>query len=339
MKNIIAILFVFGLTSGLSAQDLSGLYLKVNPAVVTISVTTQEIVGTGARKQTASIKGVGSGFLIDDRKVVTAAHVVQTAESITVEFANGEKIPAKVMSVYKNADVALLELAIKPKEPVTVAFGDSDAMKIGERVFVIGAPFGLEHSLSSGYISGKIGNDRKLSNAFTELEFFQTDASINHGNSGGPMFNLNGEVIGIVSYILSQSGGFEGLGFAATSNVAKDLLIDRSAFYLGTDGVVVSGEMGKIFNLPQKSAFLIEKVVFLSPGGMMGLQGGKYKAKIENQDLMLGGDFILAVEGVEFSAGNLDRLSSIFDEFVEGDQITLKIFRAGKILELKGDIK
>lgn len=318
-------------------QDLSALYEKVNPAVVTITVTSEEIVGTGARRQTATVQGLGSGFMISEKQLITAAHVVQNAESIRIEFTTSEKIPGKVISIYKNADVALVELAFTPKNPVSVPIGDSDAMKIGEQIFVIGAPFGLEHSLSSGYISGKLGSDRKVSSAFTKLEFFQTDASINHGNSGGPMFNMKGEVIGVVSYILSQSGGFEGLGFAATSNVAKQLLLDRNPNYLGIDGVPISGNLAKFFNLPQPEAFLVEKVVFLSPAGMMGVKGGAYKAKIEDLDIILGGDFILAIDGIKFSQSNLEALSSRMNQLKSGEPFTLTILREGKIKILTGD--
>ncbi len=317
-------------------QDLSELYKRVNPAVVTLHVTTKVIMGTGNNKHSASVEGVGSGFMISEKRLVTAAHVVQTAETINVLFVNGEKIPGKILSIYKNADVALVELIFKPAHPVFLTMGNSDEMEIGNQVLVIGAPFGLEHSLSTGHISGKFGNNRKISNAFTSLEFFQTDASINHGNSGGPMFNMNGEVIGIVSYILSQSGGFEGLGFAATSNVAKSLLLDRKAFYLGTDGVVISGELAKVFNIPQSSAYLIEKVVFLSPGGLMGLQGGSYKATIEDLELILGGDFILAIDGIEFSVENLEAISDRFTSHQKGVEMPIKILRKGKVMTLKG---
>ncbi len=133
-----------------------------------------------------------------------------------------------------------------------------------------------------------------------------------------------------------QSGGFEGLGFAATSNVAKSLLLGRNKFYLGIDGVVISGELAQIFNLPQPSAYLVEKVVFLSPGGMMGLQGGTYKVKIDDLEFMLGGDFLLALDGIEFSEQNLKALSDRFNNQQKGDEMSITILRKGKVMTLRG---
>ena len=152
------------------------------------------------------------------------------------------------------------------------------------------------------------------------------------------MFNMNGEVVGIVSYILSQSGGFEGLGFAATSKVARELLIDRNPFYLGIDGTAIGSEIAGIFNLPQSSGFLVQKVVFLSPAGMMGLRGGEYKGTIEGQEIVLGGDIILAIDDIEFSFQNLEAISDRFNELKKGDSFSLKIMRQGKIMTLTGRI-
>jgi len=330
-------IFIFLTSICVEAQeDMTVLYEKVQKAVVTIYSTSQEVSNQGPKKGTVTIQGLGSGFMISDRKIITAAHVVQVAEDIIVQFHDKEKISASVISLYKNADVALLELAYPKKNATIVTLGDSDAMKIGARVFVIGAPFGLQHSFSSGYLSNRISDSGKVSNAFTRLEFFQTDAAINTGNSGGPMFNMKGEVIGIVSYILSQSGGFEGLGFAASSNVAKELLLDRNPFYLGVDGIAISGEVAAIFNLPQSSGFLIQKVLFLSPAGLMGLKGGSYSGNIEGQDIILGGDVILAIDDVDFTIENLDKISDKFNELKKGDNISIKIFRRGKVMTLKG---
>jgi serine protease Do len=335
---VISLLSLFVVGQSNAQEDLSQLYEEVHRAVVTIYSTSKEI-GTQdsqGRRGTATVEGLGSGFMISNKKIITAAHVVQVAENIAVEFKDKEKIPAKVLSIYKNADVALIELAYEKKDATIVPMGDSDAMKIGERIFVIGAPFGLKHSLSSGYLSGRLGDEKRVSNAFTSLEYFQTDAAINTGNSGGPMFNMSGEVVGIVSHILSKSGGFEGLGFAATSNVARDLLIDRNPFYLGIDGVAISGELAGIFNLPQYSGFLVQRVVFLSPAGMMGVKGGEYKGTIEGQEIILGGDIILAIDEIEFSPENLDSISQHFGSLEKGSSFSMKILRKGKVMVLNG---
>ena len=335
-KSLLIFLAILILFKAEAQEDMSLLYEKVQKAVVTIYSSTKEISNQGTRRGTVTIEGLGSGFMISDRRVITAAHVVQTAEDISIEFFDKEKISASVISLYKNADVALLELAYAKKNATIVTLGNSDEMKVGSRVFVIGAPFGLQHSFSSGFLSNRITDSGKVSNAFTRLEFFQTDAAINTGNSGGPMFNMNGEVIGIVSYILSQSGGFEGLGFAATSNVAKELLLDRNPFYLGVDGIAITGEAAGIFNLPQTSGFLVQKVLFLSPAGMMGLKGGDYRGIIEGQELILGGDIILSIDDIEFNSENLDAISDKFNEIKKGDKISIRILRKGRVMTLNG---
>jgi len=335
LKSILSLLIIC-FVSVTDAQDLTKLYESVHHAVVTIHSTSSELAPEGMKRGTVTVQGLGSGFMISSKQIITAAHVVVATENIAVEFEDGEKIPAKVISAYKNADVALIELAYAKKNPTVVTLANSDDVKIGERIFIIGAPFGLQHSLSSGYISGRLGHGNKVSNAFTNLEYFQTDAAINTGNSGGPMFNMNGEVVGIVSYILSQSGGFEGLGFAATSKVAKELLIDRNPFYLGIDGMAIGSDIAGIFNLPQSSGFLVQKVVFLSPAGMMGLRGGEYKGTIEGQEIVLGGDIILEVDSIVFSFENLGLISENFNQKKKGDGFTLKIIRRGKIMTLNG---
>lgn len=228
IKKIILINLLL-LSVSVNAQSLSELYEKVNPAVVVILTEQKEIVSSGKMTKTVTSGGLGSGFMISDSQIVTAAHVVQVAEKVDVQFLDGEIIPAKVISAYGTADVALLELIWPRKNAVVLKMADSDNVKIGERVFVVGAPYGLGHSLSSGYVSGII-NDTEDKNPFTNSEYIQTDAAINTGNSGGPMINMNGEVIGVVSNILTQSGGFQGIGFASSSNITKELLFEKRLF-------------------------------------------------------------------------------------------------------------
>ena len=336
MKLILSLVCAIQVLS-LPAQSISELYQQVRGSVVVIQ-TTEKVLSSGAgeRRMVAEF-GLSSGVLISSDAIVTAAHVVQTAENLKVIFPSGEEVPAKVISSSPDADVALLRLIWQPKDQVVAKMGDSDLVKIGDQVFVIGAPYGLDHSLSVGYISAR-RKDETISSGYTQTEYFQTDAAINHGNSGGPMFNMNGEVIGIASFILSESGGFQGLGFAATSNVARSLLLERKGFWSGLDGYVLSGAMAKIFNLPQNSGVLVQRVVLLSPAGAMGIEGGKYQAKIEDEELIVGGDIILSVNGISVGKNSAEKIQESLRAARSGDPFKVKVLRAGKILELEGKI-
>ena len=331
--------FLIGISPILSfAQDLSGLFEKVSPAVVQIQTKEKEIVGSGMAKQMVTQEGLGSGILIsEDGQILTAAHVVQTAEEVKVIFKNEEEIPAKILGTDKTADVALIKLVWPPsdKNIFIPKVADSDKVKVGEQVFIIGSPYGLKESLSVGHISGR-HKKRSVTHNMNLMEFFQTDASINTGNSGGPMFNMNGEVIGIVSYILSESGGFQGLGFAATSNMAKRILLEEKGIWFGVDGVMLSPALAHIFNLPQNGGILIQKVADLSPGSMMGLQGGVFKMELEGEEMLVGGDIVLTMMGIkiENSGDMLDVKEKLID-IKSKDEIKVQVMRGGKIVDLK----
>ncbi len=332
MKNLI--IFVLWLAPFIAnAQDLSVLFKKVSPAVVQIQTKEKTLTGSGTMKRTVTEAGIGSGVLISaDGLVLTAAHVVQTAEDVKVVFQNNETIPAKILATESMADVALLKLTWSPSdEKIFIPkIADSDKVKVGEQIFVVGSPYGLSQSLSSGYISGR-HIKKSLSYNMTLMEFFQTDAAINTGNSGGPMFNMKGEVIGIVSYILSESGGFQGLGFAATSNIAKKLLLDEKGIWFGVDAVLITQELAGILNLPQKGGILIQKVAELSPAYMMGLKGGSYTMVLDGQKMIIGGDIVLSMMGKKIENENdllfvREKIRLLKDK----DVIDLTIMRAGK---------
>jgi len=129
----------------------------------------------------------------------------------------------------------------------------------------VGAPYGLSPTLSAGHISGRYRPGNKVVGA-SAIEFLRTDAAINSGNSGGPVFNLSGEVVGIVSQILTKSGGSEGIGFAATSKIARQLLLDQKMFWSGVEGMLIEGDLARALNLPQAAGFLIQRVAKGSPG-------------------------------------------------------------------------
>lgn len=319
------------------AQELSKLYQKVNPTVVLIKVEGTELITDNSTlsKKTVLTSGLGSGVVIsDDGKVMTANHVISGAENIIVEFINGEKVPASVVTADKNSDVALLKLVWIPKDLKVAKLGDSDQVAIGDKIIVIGAPYGLSHSLSQGIISGRHSDD-EFSEGFTRNEFFQTDAAINHGNSGGPMFNLNGEVIGLVSFILSESGGFDGIGFASTINVAKMHLLGDQPFWFGLEFVPLTGELARIFNLPQPMGLAVQKVVSTSPGAIAGIKPGLYDTNIEGMKFLTGGDIILSVDTYTINPKiDLEEFRSHFATMKSGTTFKIKVFRAGEIKEL-----
>ena len=337
MKTALTIFFGLFWISGANGQDLSKLYEKVNSSVVTITVEEKEIVTDRKTMSKAVVtnEGLGSGVVISETgEIMTAAHVVEAAENVTVSFANGDKVPAKVITMNVDADVALVKLVWIPRDMKVAPVGNSDEVKIGNQVFIIGAPLGLEHSLSVGHISGRM-SDGEISDKFSRPEFFQTDASINHGNSGGPMFNMKGEVIGIVSFILSQSGGFEGIGFAATSNIARQELLGEQPFWFGLTHQPLLGPAAKVFNVPQEMGLLVQKVATNSPADLAGIQPGVYKVNIEGNEFLAGGDIVLKVGEFEMNPSiDVKAFRKAMAAMKPGESIPVKILRGGSLLEL-----
>ncbi len=167
-----------------------------------------------------TVRGHGSGVLLDERHVLTVAHVVAGEERVLVKTANGPELLAHVVRLAEHADLALLQLEKAIVGATPAVLGDSDRLAIGQRVIAIGNPFGLENSLSEGRVSGF---RRSQDNAVAQPEYIQTDAAISSGNSGGPLFDSSGRVIGIAAKFWSVSGGSEGIGFAVAINSAREI--------------------------------------------------------------------------------------------------------------------
>jgi len=335
MKKMTLILLGSFITFGLHAQNLADLFEAHKNSVVTIYVAEQVNTGAGDPRTFTSSMGLGSGVLIRENVILTAAHVVGNAEEIMVQFYDGQSIPATTERMSRVADVAIIRLKNPPKNPQIATLANSDSTRIGEGVFVIGAPMGLPFSLSTGVISGRHSENKMTTNG-KQLEFFQTDAAINTGNSGGPMFNYKGEVVGIVSSILTRSGGFEGIGFAATTNICVNLLSVKSSKYFGIEAVPLTYEFAQILNVPQESGWLIQHVVKNSPAGKIGLKGGFRKVRIDEQEVLLGGDIVLALDGIAISGPqSLEEIQHHMDQVSLPHTFVAKVLRGGEVKEFR----
>ena len=266
--------------------------------------------------------------------IMTAAHVVHSADAIIVKFVDGSAAQAEIVSSVVGADVALIRVPAIPKAASVATLGDSDKTEPGEPALVIGTPFGIEHSLSIGHISGT--QTRPVLAGGVSLKLIQTDASINHGNSGGPLFNDRGEVIGIVSHILSEGGGFDGIGFAVSINAAKTILLERSPFWTGFEGVVLTPELTRVLNVPQASALLVQRVAKNSIAARAGLLGGTDKIRFRGQEVWVGGDIILEIRNTVCDCPqNFEALHRSLKLLKPGEKIGIKVLRNGKVKNLE----
>lgn len=327
MALLLLSMITFSLTA--RAQDVSDLYRQLSPSVVTIKT-----VGAGSQSERSA--GLGSGVIIDhDGRVITAAHVVHTASRIVVEMTDGQLIEASVVTSVPSADVALLKMAWVPDGLKPAQLGNSDSTLIGMPVFIIGSPFGLGQSLSVGHVSGRL-NQGQVTNGEV-IQVIQTDAAVNQGNSGGPMFNERGEVVGIVSRILSRSGGFEGISFAVAINPARAILLESSSFWTGFDAVFLGPQLAQALNIRKQGGLLVQRVVKDSMAGQAGLAGGMIPATLLGQEILLGGDVVLSIHGTTCeSPHDFVRIREALDKLQDGNPFFINIVRGGKEITLTG---
>jgi serine protease Do len=331
--SLAALLLLAGAAAS-EAQDLRQLFRTVSPSVAVIRARGQEVTASGR----VTFGETGSGVLISpDGKVMTAAHVVHTMDTITVEFLGGETVSARVIASEPAADLSLLQLDKVPAGARAAKLADSNTVSVGEQVIVVGAPYGLSYSMSVGWISARWAPNT-VYKTMPLAEFFQTDTTINTGNSGGPMFNMAGEVIGLVSHNISKSGGSEGLGFVVTSNTARQLLLEKRSFWAGLEGSLLSDTMADYLNLPAgTTGYLIKTVAKDSPAEAAGLRGGNTLATIGGEQIVLGGDIILTVEGIPVGpVSNLMKIRDHMNSLKPGVPYKATVLRAGRVIEIIG---
>ena len=324
-----------GIAGVAAAQTARDVFEKVAPSVVVIRARGRDVTSSGLTRYTET----GSGVLISrDGRVLTAAHVVQTLDEISVEFLGGEAVSARVVASEPAADVSLLQLERVPAGVTVAALGDSGSVRVGDPVIVVGAPYGLGHSLSVGHISARWPAN-SVYPAMPLAEFLQTDAVINTGNSGGPMFDMRGRVIGIVSHNVSKSGGSEGLGFVVTLNTARELLLDKKSFWSGTEGLFLSDQLADLLNVPNRqTGWIVKSVAQGSPADEIGIRGATTIVRIGGQDVPLGGDIVLRVQGIPFAPKNVRQIREAMNQLSSGDTFTVTILRAGDVLDVAGRI-
>ncbi len=336
MVRFLAALALLISSSSVLAKDYARLFEKLSDTVVTIhTIETGITVGESGIQHTTA-QGLGSGVLIDkDGTILTASHVVNNANRVSVELKDGRKFSANVTSAVKVADLAVVRIELPPDDLDYVEPGDSDKVDIGEQVFVIGAPYGLKHTFTAGHLSGR----RIMEQVYfgDDLELLQTDAAINQGNSGGPLFSNKGDLIGIVSHIRTKSGGNEGLGFAGSINMARDLILNHPPLWFGMEFATLNKDSLRMLNVPEyEIGLLVQSVAAGSLGAQFGIRPGSFPVTVQDQSILLGGDIIVEAGGNRFG-GSMDKLESVknyFEQTAVGDTLRLTVIRDGETVLL-----
>ena len=286
--------------------DPKAIYARRSPGVVTI------VAVYGTDPATAQ-KALGSGFVVSPKGyIVTNSHVITTAgdgsvaqpaDRVYVEFQDHDRVEAKIVGWDVFDDVGLIRVAAGAHPLAPVPLGDSAAVTVGEPVAAIGSPFGNENSLAVGVVSATKRSVSSLTSEFNLVDAIQTDAPINHGNSGGPLFDARGRVIGITAQIRSTSGSAEGVGFAVAINSVKrsmqQLIANGSVSYayVGVKTEDLTPALAKRFDYPVGRGAVISNVVDGGPAAAAGLRGGSGREEVLGIEFIRGGDVIVAIDG------------------------------------------
>ncbi len=274
-------------------------FQRVSPSVVVLFTEEMEVTQEDEELHLTPGKGIGSGVVISEEgDILTAAHVVRGARNIKARLHDGSEWDASLLFSDPAADIAVVRLSGDHPGVPPALLGDSDRVLVGQTTLVMGAPLGVERSLSVGHISARRRGDEILGGGVA-AELLQTDAAVNKGNSGGPLVNLKGEVIGIVSRILTTTGGSQGLGFAIASNTVKGLLGEDPVPWIGVNALFIGSRMTAALHIPADGALLVQSVVEGSPAEQAGIHGGDLPALLGSAHLILGGDVILAIDEQE----------------------------------------
>jgi S1-C subfamily serine protease len=316
-------------------QNNVALYTRVLPSVVNIttrSVSFDFFYGPVPQG------GAGSGFIIDkEGHVLTNAHVIQGAQQIYVTLANQKQYKAEVVGSDRSHDLAVIQIKAPDLKPSVL--GTSEGLKVGQKVYAIGNPFGLAGTMTRGIISSIRAVSEPGQGGASFDEAIQTDAAINPGNSGGPLLNSRGEVIGINTMILSNVGQSAGIGFAIPINTAKAVLNDLVTLgrvrrpQLGVRTLPIGPELAAQLDLGEDYGLLVLEAVPGSAAERAGIRGGRERAYLGNVPITVGGDLIVAIDGKPIE--DQTSMSRAMNRHRAGDTVTVTVYRGKRKLDLK----
>jgi putative serine protease PepD len=284
------------------------------------------------------VEGAGSGFVIDtDGHILTNYHVVQGAKTVEVTLGDGSRYNAKYIGADTTNDIALIQIDPKGHKLTPLVLGDSGSLQVGQRVLAIGNPFAFQSTLTTGVISS-LGRTVQTDENTLIDDAIQTDAAINRGNSGGPLLNSHGEVIGINSAIYSPSGTAAGIGFAipigTARRVAEDLITKGRVIRasLGIEGRTLWPGLAEALNLPVQQGLLVEQVSPGGPAAKAGVRGGNKAVLAGMRELKIGGDVLIALNGKPVTSQS--DLNIMLNRLKPGDAITVTVIREGKKMDI-----
>jgi S1-C subfamily serine protease len=321
------------------------IYARAAPGVVQITSTTStsdqapNVVPSPAAPSVPEQQALGSGFVIDKAgHIVTNYHVIEGADQIEVSFSNQDTLRATLVGSDPSTDLAVLRVQTSSRSLTPLQLGDSGAVRVGDPVVAIGNPVGLARTPTPGLVSAVQERTITAPNGYPIDHVIQTDAPINSGNSGGPLLNDKGAVIGVNSQIASAPGasGNVGIGFAVPSNTVKEVVaqlvdtgkVDRA--YLGIAGATITEELARVFRLPVDAGVLVQSVGNGTAAARAGLKGGTTDVVLAGDGYTLGGDVIVALGGRRVSS--LEELRDVLARYKPGQAVQLDLYRKNRRL-------
>jgi putative serine protease PepD len=329
------------------AMTINGIFRSDAPGVVQVTSTqvvrtnTDPLFGFGL-PQTQTQKALGSGFVIDKAgHIVTNYHVVAGARSVEVSFSNSDNMKARIVGSDPSTDIAVLQIDARSRALKPLELGNSDRVRVGDSVVAIGNPLGYDRSVTAGIVSA-VQRAISAPNQFPIDHVIQTDAPINHGNSGGPLINSRAQVIGVNAQIAtgdSSTDGNIGIGFAIPVNTVRTVvaqLIKQGKVehaFIGITAKPVSPQIASLFRLPAQHGLLVASVDAGSGAADAGLRQGTDTAVVSGESWPVGGDLIVSADGIPLSS--IDQLRDLIAAKKPGQSISLEVYRGTKKLTLE----